>query len=206
MTSLPKFNFFTALLNTLPGALSSSSSHVPVLTDHQKDIVYNLQSVNPKPWLITKTTFHDASLVDSEYQSRKVTEQLTKMEILSPEGEVSTEPMERPNFGKDIMSRLAIIPAIKIKMIIDFLFWWIEETQRLQNLFAARTELAELLKPGELSQEQREHYKLELDRINMRIALKPSARSAAIESEQPSLGRQHANNEEPPAYEQRPAR
>ena len=102
-----------------------------------------------------------------------------KIYLIDAEGAISTAPMEKPGFGKEIMSRCAFIPQINIKMVVDFLFWWVEEDQRLRKLCGEKEELMVALQGEEIEGKKLEVLLLQ---VSMRIAARPSQRNAVVES------------------------
>lgn len=179
---LSRHHVFGKAFNDLPGALSSSASTLPVLTLRQKDDTYLYQQSDPKPWLLDRKVLHLAMLLDTEHHSRQVFEQLVSMSLLSPEGEVDTRAAAQPGFGGKIMSKLAFIPQIKIRMVIDFLFWWEEETARLKKLFDHKHHLESLITRGMITNDSSADVKATLRQIDARIATIPSRRDEAVEA------------------------
>lgn len=198
------------IFNDFPGSLSSSSGADPGhISNVQQDSVYLYQLQLPNPCALTEETLYVSKIIDHESVSRKVFQQLKKLDLLTVDNEVTTAAFGNPTFGKEFTHSLAMIPASRQKHIVDFLFWWDDETRRLHKLFEEKQELT-VLRASSQDAARSDYFQLLLDRLQLKIQTRPSQRNAEIEQdkdlpniEAAAMGKAETGGslgENPPAY------
>lgn len=131
--------------------------------------------------------------------SKVVFKKLQKINVLGHDGTVHTE-----NIGPNLTHHLAKVPAYRQKQMIDLLFWWEEDCQRLRKLYDEKVELMGLVQQG-----GNEMYGQMLERVAKKMKTRPSERDEKTERNEDGVmlrfisgmqGPEGRSSEAPPAY------
>ncbi|RMD40178.1 hypothetical protein DV735_g4964, partial [Chaetothyriales sp. CBS 134920] len=155
---------FTRLANTIvPNFFEDTSpTTTSSLAGLRKDMCYAHQLSSPNPFALDERSFYVAGVADNEAVSKKIYKALKRHGVLRADdyddgggkGEVDTRKI-----GQGFIHQLASINVMRQRELINMLFWWEEETQRLKKLVAEEKELDVMIEASEqlvAAQERRE--------------------------------------------------
>ncbi|RMZ81789.1 hypothetical protein DV738_g2042, partial [Chaetothyriales sp. CBS 135597] len=168
---------FTRLANIMvPNFFADTAPTITsALVGLRKDMCYAHQLSSPNPFALDERSFYVAGVADNEAVSRKMYKALKKHGILRADdgnGEVDTRKI-----GQSFIHQLASINVMRQRELINMLFWWEEETQRLKKLVAEERRAKEKL----------DQLKFARERIRMKKRQRPSQRRADVEADKDNL-------------------
>ncbi|RMZ86339.1 hypothetical protein DV736_g6436, partial [Chaetothyriales sp. CBS 134916] len=160
---------FTRFANTaVPNFFADTSpSTVSALAGLRKDMCYAHQFSSPNPFALDERSFYIAGVVDNESK-----------------------------IGKAFGHQMACINVMQQRELINMLFWWEEETQRLKKLIAEEKELDGMIDAaedesgnadGDGTRENLDQLKFARERIRMKKRQRPSQRRADVEADKDDL-------------------
>ncbi|KIV82290.1 hypothetical protein PV11_04411 [Exophiala sideris] len=166
------------------------------LSQYRRDMCYMHQIASTNPYALDEHAFYVAGVVDSESVSRRAYKSLKKCDILSQEdGTVNTYKI-----GPKFIHQLAVLNTYRQRELVNMLFWWEEECQRLRKLDAEEKELGALIaedeeKLAKLPQDGHTHEeKIALDelkfareRVRMKKRQRPSQRQPDVEADRDDI-------------------
>jgi hypothetical protein len=162
------------------------------LTPQRHDMCYIHQVASSDPFAFDERTFYVAGVTDTEGMSKKVFKALRKHEILRQDNTVNTFKIG-PNFAH----QLAVINMVRQRELVNMLFWWEEECQRLKKLLDEESELNTLVQESEkqattdeydvTTRETLDQLKFARERIRMKKRQRPSQRQPDIENDSDDL-------------------
>lgn len=177
-------------------AVTSLHSLIPL----RRDMLYAHQIASANPYNFDERSVFVAGVVESEAVSRKTFKALQKCNVLGPEGEIDTTQI-----GNRFTHQVAILNAYRQRELINMLFWWEEEVQRLKKLKAEEQDLNAMIKESrklvdedevngesedrrpdsgeEVMQKQMlDQLKFARERVRMKIRQRPSERRPDVEA------------------------
>jgi hypothetical protein len=162
------------------------------LGPHRRDICYSHQITSHDPYAFDERTFYVAGITDSEGMSKKVFKALRKHEILREDNTVDTYKI-----GPRFPHQLAVINIVRQRELINMLFWWEEECQRLKKLIEEEAELTKMIDESEkdvaeneddiTKKEMLDQLKFARERVRMKKRQRPSQRRPDVENDSDDL-------------------
>lgn len=175
------FSYMRMLNNTLPVMRFDSAIDPGYISLPQRDLVYANQMVQRNPYGLSEFALQASAILDNDSAARKTYQKLQKTGVITQDGTIDTTRIDG-NFTH----QLATIPATRQKQIIDLLFWWKEESQRLRKLNGEREELEGLV-AGAGDAQQRDMYARLLERVRGKLGAKPSERVESVERDEDEM-------------------
>lgn len=193
------FSFTDFAQNAVPSMSMSRSqqSWVPALG---RDMLYahQIAAKHPgAPLALDERSLFVGGICDAEGTSKRVFHKLGRAGILDEQGCVNTMKIE----GKKFPHQITLLSQPRQRDLLDLLFWWEEECQRLRKLFDEEKAVTQQIKrlsshrinAGEESDEDAaldeneraqilDHLKFEREKLRMRVRQRPSQRRADVES------------------------
>jgi hypothetical protein len=187
------FSWGRLVTNAIPNFASNSALYTE-LTPQRRDLIYSYQLSTSSPLTLGPNIFYVAGCTDSERRSAQIHRALTKNGVLSETGMVNTTAI-----GPKFIHQLAFIDQMSQKNLINVLFFWEEEVQRLNKLSAEEMELTGLIDEAEKAQSQPESGEPEMhtmntqsldqmkfarERVRMKQRQRPTQRRGDLEADQ----------------------
>jgi hypothetical protein len=187
------FSWGRLVTNAIPNFASNSALYTE-LTPQRRDLIYSYQLSTSSPLTLGPNIFYVAGCTDSERRSAQIHRALTKNGVLSETGMVNTTAI-----GPKFIHQLAFIDQMSQKNLINVLFFWEEEVQRLNKLSAEEMELTGLIDEAEKAQSQPEpgepemhtmntqsldQMKFARERVRMKQRQRPTQRRGDLEADQ----------------------
>ena len=181
------FSFSRLVSNTIPNFATDGAGVWIEVSPQHRDMLYAHQIATPTPEALDELAFYVVSVCDRERQSQRIHSALLKNGCLTtPDGLVDTSMI-----GSKFIHQLAFIPQMAQKNLINVLFLWEEETQRLNKLNEEDKELTGLIEQIEKDRgaedgagaENLDQLKFARERVRMKMRQRPSQRDAAIEAD-----------------------
>ncbi|KAK5947856.1 hypothetical protein OHC33_011121 [Knufia fluminis] len=182
---------FTRFINNAIPNLAADPhrfDHIPKLG---QDMLYAHQLAaqhSGAPYSLDERSFFVGGICDNESVSRKVFRKLTDAGILDGSACVDTRNLD----GKKFAHQVAVLSVSRQRDLVNLLFWWEEECQRLRKLISEEKELSEsidnVLQHGQDGrddtdeQQLLERLRFEREKVRMRIRQRPSERRDDIEN------------------------
>src|SRR5271170_6214101 len=163
------FSFGRLMTNTIPNFATDGAGVVIEVSPQRRDMLYMHQVATATPECLNETSFYVAGVCDQERQSQKIHSALVENGVLLPDGKIDTNRIT-PQF----VHQLAFISTAAQKNLINVLFLWEEELQRLQKLNDEEEELTTLITRAESQPEEnvdKEHVdqmKFARERVRMK--------------------------------------
>lgn len=167
-------------------------SHAGDLHPQRHDLCYMHQIASENPFAFDERTFYVAGVTDNENMSKKVFKALRKHEILRGDNTIDTYKIG-PNFAH----QLACINMVRQRELVNLLFWWEEECQRLRKLLDEEEELNKLIEETEryvaendndvMKKESLDQLKFARERVRMKKRQRPSQRRPDVENDSDDL-------------------
>ncbi|ETN45368.1 uncharacterized protein HMPREF1541_09199 [Cyphellophora europaea CBS 101466] len=165
------------------------------LTPHRRDMTYMHQLASANPHALDEHTFYVAGVTDNEASSRKVFRALRKHGVLRAEDDAT---VDTTHIGRGFVNQVACISVARQRELVNMLFWWEEECQRLTKLEAEEAELTGLIDAvvvgGEdddtgrrQEQERLDQLKFARERVRMKRRQRPSQRMDEVENDEDDL-------------------
>ncbi|KAK4506387.1 hypothetical protein PRZ48_000117 [Zasmidium cellare] len=163
---------------------TASPSDPGPLSPSQKDTFYTYQlSLPTGPYGFDKESLWASTIIQHKHLSSNVFHTLQHIGVLDKErGNV----VDTSKIGPKFTHQLAEIPARQQKRVVDLLFWWEEECQRLRKLHDEQTELEGLLRT-EQGEERRIVLGKLLERVKGKVRARPSERVERVERDEDEL-------------------
>lgn len=182
----------------------------------RRDMLYSHQLASLNPYALDERSIHVAGVVDTESMSKKIFKLLQRqVGLLDENGIIDTRRFE----GRKFTHRMAVLNVNRQRELVDMLFWWEEECNRLRKLQEEEAELRVAIEGTEMeiatanssthhddespdsrtvdlgaSEEERRQMLDELrfarEKVRMRIRQRPSERRRDVEEGQDDLQRE----------------
>ncbi len=152
------------------------------------DMSYVHQLASADPFALDERTFYVAGVTDTEGMSKKVFKALKKHEILREDNTVDTYKI-----GPRFAHQLAVINMVHQRDLVNMLYWWEEECQRLKKLLAEEGDLNTMIEETEkqvaanaddvAKREMLDQLKFARERVRMKVRQRPSQRQPDVEND-----------------------
>jgi hypothetical protein len=187
------FSFGRLITNAVPNFAGSSTLYTD-FTPQRQDLMYSYQLSTPSPLHLGPTIFYVVGCTDSERCSTQIHRALQKNHVLDPSGKIDTTKI-----GPKFIHQLAFIDQMSQKNLINMLFFWEEEVQRLNKLEQEEVELTSLIDAAEKAQSTEEteahaltamdtqtldQLKFARERVRMKKRQRPTQRRGDLEADQ----------------------
>jgi hypothetical protein len=183
------FSFTKFAIAAVPNFFNDDSvARTAELGPLRLDMCYSHQLASPDPFALDERTFYAAGITDNESMSRKVFKALKKHQILREDGTVDTFKI-----GAKFTHQLAIINIVRQRELINMLFWWEEECQRLKKLIDEEADLNQMIldcekdvdedKDDLTRKEMLDQLKFARERVRMKKRQRPSQRREDVEND-----------------------
>ena len=205
------FSFGRLVTNAVPNFATEGAGVAAEVPPQRRDMLYMHQINSPQPECLDTNAFYAAGVCDRERQSQKIHSALLKNGCLTtPDGLVDTRQI-----GPQFVHQLAFISQAAQKTLVNVLFLWEEEIQRLRKLDEEEKELTTLITQAEAvgdeaeDRERIDQLQFARERVRMKKRQRPSERNSAIEADadatvaqafQPNTASSGGPGEMPPAY------
>lgn len=170
------------LLNPFnPKATPADPGHLSLT---QQDLFFSYQQSSTNgPYGLDNESIWASGLVDHKTVSKNVLHSLQKAGVVVKD---NGNVIDTGKIGPRFTHQLAEIPARQQKQIVDLLFWWEEECQRLRKLVDEKAEIEGILK-NEVEGERKAMMKALLERVEKKLRAKPSERDDKLERDEDEL-------------------
>jgi hypothetical protein len=179
------FSFGRFVTNAIPNFATDGAGVWTEVSPQRRDMLYMHQINTAKPEALDENSFYVVGVCDRERQSQWIHSALLKNGVLTtPDGRVDTYKI-----GPKFIHQLAFIPQAAQRNLINVLFWWEEETQRLRKLGEEEMELTSMISEAEArpneteDRETLDQLKFARERVRMKKRQRPSQRNSAIETD-----------------------
>jgi hypothetical protein len=179
------FSFGRFVTNAIPNFATDGAGVWTEVSPQRRDMLYMHQINTAKPEALDENSFYVVGVCDRERQSQRIHSALLKNGVLTtPDGRVDTYKI-----GPKFIHQLAFIPQAAQRNLINVLFWWEEETQRLRKLGEEEMELTSMISEAEArpneteDRETLDQLKFARERVRMKKRQRPSQRNSAIETD-----------------------
>ena len=195
------FSFTSFVQNAVPSMGMSPAAPKYWCADLGQDMLYmhQMAAKHPgAPFALDERSLFVGGICEAEGTAAKVFNKLRKAGVLDDEGCVHTNMID----GKQFLHQVPILSQPRSRDLINLLFWWEEECQRLRKLLDEEKMLGKEIKRLEKiiatteadntgsddeqdDQQQRQlldNLKFEREKIRMRIRQRPSQRRHDVEA------------------------
>ena len=179
------FSFGRLVTNAIPNFATDGAGVWVEVSPQRQDMLYAHQTNAANPEALDENAFFVVGVCDRERQSQRIHSALLKNGCLTtPEGLVDTYKI-----GPKFIHQLAFIAQASQRNLINVLFWWEEETRRLQKLNEEEKELTTMVAEVEAQPEETrdsealDQLKFARERVRMKKRQRPSQRNPAIETD-----------------------
>jgi len=176
---------FTRFANAaVPSFFSDESvSRTTDLEGYRRDMCYMHQLASGNPYALDERCFYVAGIVDSEGMSKKTHKALRKSGGLREDWTIDTHQI-----GPRFTHQMAVLSVNRQRELINLLFWWEEETQRLRKLAEEERELNAMIEQDEgRDREMMDQLKFARERVRMKRRQRPSQRRPDVEADQDDI-------------------
>jgi hypothetical protein len=188
-----------------------STARLADLHPQRRDLCYMHQIASESPFAFDERTFFVAGVTDNENMSKKVFKALKKHEMLRDDGTIDTYKI-----GPRFAHQLACINMVRQRELVNLLFWWEEECQRLKKLIDEEEELNKMIDESEkhvtenendvVKKEMLDQLKFARERVRMKKRQRPSQRRPDVENDSDDLmSAFHGRSKSDPALPSAPA-
>lgn len=179
------FSLSRLIANAIPNFATDGAGVTVEVSPQRRDMLYMHQINSPQPECLDENAFYVAGVCDRERQSQRIHTALLKNGCLTaPDCLVDTRQI-----GPKFVHQLAFISQAAQKNLINVLFLWEEEIQRLRKLDEEEKELTTLItqaeaESGDAAERERiDQLRFARERVRMKKRQRPSQRNSAIESD-----------------------
>ena len=199
------------MTNAFPNFATDGAGVWVEVSPQRRDMLYAHQINSANPEALDENAFYVVGVCDRERQSQRIHCALLKNGCLTtPDGLVDTYKV-----GPKFIHELAFIAQASQRNLINVLFWWEEETQRLRKLNEEEKELTDMIAEAEAQPEETadkeglDQLKFARERVRMKKRQRPSQRDPAVETDTDAVVAKAFNTrrksdarpgEMPPAY------
>jgi hypothetical protein len=183
------FSFTKFATAAVPNFFNDDSvAHMAELGPLRRDMCYSHQLASTDPFSLDERTFYVAGITDNENMSKKVFKALRKHGILREDNTIDTFKI-----GARFTHQIAIINIVRQRELINMLFWWEEECQRLKKLINEEGDLDQMIEDCEKDvdedkddltrKEMLDQLKFARERVRMKKRQRPSQRREDVEND-----------------------